>query len=112
MIQGRMERVGDAVSTESIIGYRPKKRMNKQERLAQIMEGRDGNNNNKNKGGGSTNKEKLKAKPFMLVKHSNNIQLKKQRSFSQQQAVHSSHIRALKGVGKKIKRKIKSRKAK
>ena len=107
----RKDRVGEVVSEDAIVGWKSRKRMSKEERLASIMEGRDGGINSKKKGGGSTNMDKARAKPFQLTKHSEEVQRKKQRSFSQQQKAFSGHIKTMKGMGKKIKNKMKKRKS-
>lgn len=107
----RKDKVGEIVDEDSIKGWRAKKRLSKEERLKSILTGREAGVNAKVKGGGSTNKDKLKSKPFMLVKHSSNIQLKRQRSFSQQQQAHAGHIKHMKGMGKKIKNKLKRKKS-
>jgi len=107
----RKDAVGEVVAEDSIVGWRSRKRMSKEERLASIMEGRDGGINAKKKGGGSTNMDKARAKPFQLVKHSDAVHRKKQRSFSQQQKTFSGHIKTMKGMGKKIKNKMKKRKS-
>lgn len=107
----RRDRVGEIVGEDSIVGWKSHKRLSKAERLEKILGGRDGGINSKQKGGGSTNTDKIRAKPFQLVKHSSAVQVKKQRSFSQQQKAFSGHIKNMKHAGKKIKNKMKKRKS-
>jgi protein SDA1 len=107
----RRDLVGEVVSEEAIVGWKSRKRMSKEERLASIMEGRDGGINAKKKGGGSTNQDKAREKPFQLVKHSDAVHRKKQRSFSQQQKTFTGHIASIKRAGKKVKNKMKKRKS-
>ena len=103
--------MGEVVSADSIVGWKSLKRKSKAERMESIMESRRGGINSRKKGGGTTNDDKNKAKPFQLTKHSRSVQVKKQRSFSQQQKAFSGHVRTMKGMGKKIKNKMKKRKS-
>ena len=101
---------GGVVDVEAIKGYRARKRLSKEERLESVREGRaDGRGGGKEKGGGSTNAEKLKAKPFMLIRHSTDVRSKQRQSFSAVQQKQQTHIKNLKNQGKKAKRKIRQK---
>ncbi len=106
---GLIDKLGAEVDEDSIVGWRPKKRMTKEERLEAVLGGR-GPTNAKQKGGGSTNKEKLRNKPFLLVKHSEKNKRKKERSFSDQQEQRVAHLNTMKKMGKKAKNQIKRKK--
>ena len=108
---GEEGEVGGVVEVDAIRGYRSRKRLTKEERLESVREGRDGakGGGGKVKGGGSTNAEKLKAKPFMLVKHSAEVRSKQRQSFSAVQQKAQLHIKNLKRQGKSAKKKIKTK---
>lgn len=65
---------GDAVDPDELQGPIKRERRNLQERMASVLEGREGrekfgSQRGKNKGGGSTNKKKLKTKSNSMVIH-------------------------------------------
>ena len=100
------------VAVDDLKGYQAKRRKSKEERLDSIREGREsmkGGKASKVKGGGSTNAEKLKSKPFMLVKYSGDVQAKQRQAFSVVQKNQQTHITNLKRQGKKAKRKMKAK---
>lgn len=107
------DRLGATVNESIISGYQKKRRLTKEERLARVIEGRDEKRSmglaGKEKGGGTTNAEKLKNKPFLLVKHSSRVEAKKNLTFSGAQKRAQQHIKNLRKQGKKAKRKIKAK---
>jgi protein SDA1 len=73
------ERDTDVVNEGDIVGYRPKKKLTREERLQSVLAGREGRNpfnKPKEKGGGSTDQDKLKNKPHMMIKHKRGIKAK------------------------------------
>ena len=100
------------VNADDLIGYTAKRRKSKEERLDSVREGREGLKGgklSKVKGGGSTNAEKLKSKPFMLVKFSQDVRGKQRQKFSDVQKNQQVHIKNLKNQGKKAKKKMKAK---
>jgi protein SDA1 len=96
---------GVSVEEDDIVGFRKKVRQTYDDRMASILEGREGRrkyNQPKEKGGGSTNQDKLKSKPHMMVKHKKSIQGKKFKVLTVKQRNATKHIKNLKkAAGKK-----------
>ena len=100
------------VAVDDLKGYQAKRRKSKEERLDSVRDGREGMKGgaiSKTKGGGSTNAEKLKSKPFMLVKYSGEVRGKQRQAFNTVQKNQQTHIKNLKRQGKKAKRKMKDK---
>ena len=100
------------VAVDELKGYQPKRRKSKEERLDSVREGREGMKGGKLgkvKGGGTTNAEKLKSKPFMLVKYSSEVKSKQRQAFSAVQKNQQTHIKNLKNQGKRAKKKMKAK---
>lgn len=91
------------VDVDAIVGYVPRKKRNKEERLAQMRESREGRSKKwaLRNPSGTTNREKLKNKPFMMVKASARVARKKNLTLTQQQRKSQAHIKSLKKMSKK-----------
>ncbi|GAB5362961.1 hypothetical protein AAMO2058_000843300 [Amorphochlora amoebiformis] len=94
---------GAEIGEEAIIGYVPRKKLTKEERREALKANKEGLARKwaERNPSGTTNREKLKNKPFQLVKHSEKIKRKKNLAFNDQQKKNIKHIKGLKKLQKK-----------
>jgi len=85
-----------------------KAKMNKQERQESVKKGQEGETHvsakkrfKLNKKGGTTNEEKLKNKPFMLVKNKPAVREKLRSSLQVKRAKKTKHVQTMKNAKKK-----------
>jgi hypothetical protein len=95
------------VDPEDIVGFVAKQKMTKEERLEAKREGREGIVKKwaMRNLSGTTNREKLKNKPFLMVRDSKRVRKKKNLTFGEQQKRGQNHIKNLK---RDAKRNLKS----
>ena len=90
--------MSEIVDPTDIEGYRKKIRKTLEERMESVKAGREGRSYmakkalKKREGKATTNEEKLKNKPFMLVRYSRDIQKKKNRSAREVQKAKRAHV--------------------
>ena len=94
--QAKKNEANNIVSTDKIIGWHKKRKMDREERLASVMEGRKDRPKFGSKKGKErtsiTNKEKTKSKNFMMVVHKRSVVAKKKMSFRERQMRERKHI--------------------
>ncbi len=89
------ERVSYRVDVDDIEGYQKKRRLNKEERLASVLEGREGRGKfgqpkEKVPGTSLTNKAKTRNQPFMLARQAKSVKAKRSLTTRQKQLVCAS----------------------